>query len=210
MFVPGRPLQTVGELGNLCYSSWHTIRLYDHKWNVSATYPDPPRFHRVYDYFTLSTNAYEVKHGLINPNTTNVFVLASAFNQMPRREWITNGAALTWPNALVVAANVYQQATGSLLRISDLGNICWSNMGAGVYDSINNEIGYEAFMRNTAGLFSPGQNLFTIVSSGDAFYPANSQVAASQRAVAVVWRNPYPDANGHHECFIKMFKWITD
>ena len=83
----------------------------------------------------------------------------------------------------------------------------------GLFDSMQKE----GIIRNSAGLLSPRQNLYTIILAAQGL-DAATNVAGEQRAVTLVWRDPYPMANPPanqppariHCAFVRFFKWLTD
>ena len=81
----------------------------------------------------------------------------------------------------------------------------------------------EAIIRNTYRLFNPNQNLFTFVIAAqtviDNVDPSTGVrgtwgdedvVTAEKRAVALVWRDPFPGTDGRHEMFVKLFKYLDE
>ena len=84
----------------------------------------------------------------------------------------------------------------------------FANLGTGL--GITDPMVQEGIVRNTSGLLSVQQNLFTIFL-GVRVLDRSGTMAADQRAVAIVWRDPYPfDDQGHHRSFIRYFKWLTE
>jgi len=89
--------------------------------------------------------------------------------------------------------------------------------GVGLY---NNQ--REALIRQTWGLFSPDNSLFTVVVVAQAIkegpgnvgiWDANEDlITGERRAVALVWRDPFKNGAGnlHHEMFIRMFRYLND
>ena len=81
----------------------------------------------------------------------------------------------------------------------------------------------EAVFRNTVGLFNTRQNLFTILIGVEKNPSRSVWVSRSapgptgwkttsfsdQRAVAVVWRDPFVDANGHRQTVVRFFKYLS-
>ena len=78
----------------------------------------------------------------------------------------------------------------------------------------------ETLLRNTWGLFSPNNSLFTVVVVAQAIkegptavglWGADDQITGERRAVALVWRDPFrTGANLHHEMFVRMFRYLND
>jgi len=72
--------------------------------------------------------------------------------------------------------------------------------------SADNELKREALFRNTCGLLSVRQNLFTIIIEAHVASGGNiPRNPVRQRAVALVWRDPYTG-----EMFVRSIKWLRD
>ena len=79
----------------------------------------------------------------------------------------------------------------------------------------------ESLIRNTWGLFSPEDSLFTVIVVAQAIKEGpgavgiwnadDDMVTGERRAVALVWRDPFKTgANLHHEMFIRMIRYLND
>ena len=212
MYVRDSAMTNTGELGFLAYDPskpWHTIRLLD---------DGAQRAHRVYDFFTVYSNA--VTQGLVNPNTKTLGVLlstmwgaytnfapvltaAEGWNNLAEAQALANG---------ILALNTLQPLT----NVSDIGV-----MGAsGAWPTGAPKWFKESVIRHTADLWSARQNMFTVFIAGqairrepgkapDALVEENIEVVAEQRAVAVIWRDPFP-VNGVHAQRVVFFKWLPD
>ena len=192
MYIRNGPLQTVGELGFLLYDRdrpWRTIRLLG------------PGALPVLDRFTLTTN--HSRMGLVNPNTRDTNVLRAVLVQVPADRWPGEGAT----NISVEEAGTIAQALVDAPDFENLSSI--SNVTEASFPAALDSLQKEGVVRNTAGLLSPRQNLFTILLAVQALDSSGS-VAAEQRAVALVWRDPYPPNATSHPAFIRFFKWLTD
>lgn len=202
MYVRNRSgLPTVGELGYLLYSAtkpWRTIRLVG---------PDPDNTARVLDRFTVATNS--LRKGLANMNSLNTNVLAAAF---------TGAAAEWWPGeagVILIASNAQRVAeavidAGPYANLSDIARLTEADLAASMPDVVLAPAQMESIIRTTAGLLGTRQNLFTIIlavqSLGD-----SGEVMAEQRAVEVVWRDPYEDpVTGRHPTFVRFFHWLYE
>ena len=212
MYVRDSAMTNTGELGFLAYDPnkpWHTIRLLD---------DGAQRAHRVYDYFTVHTNGFT--QGLVNPNAKSIGVLMSTL-------W---GACTNFSptpdgfNGWNVSNEVANFATGirtlsssmPMTNISDIGI-----MGAsGFWPAGAPKWFKESVVRHSADLWSARQNMYTVFIAGqalrrepgkasDALVDDNTEVVAEQRAVAVIWRDPFP-VNGVHEQRVVFFKWLPD
>jgi hypothetical protein len=99
------------------------------------------------------------------------------------------------------------------------------SMTPGPYQLDNNQ--KEAIIRNSYRLFNPNQNLFTIVLIAQAIndqpdgmgnygtYGNEDTIVGEKRAVALVWRDPFPDlpsppGSGRHEMFVRTFKYLNE
>lgn len=205
MYSAHAPLQSAAELGYLAYAPWRTIKLYG------------PDLHRVLDVFKVDTNmpdsiyATSTNCGLVNFNT-NVAVdaLAACFVEMPLDQYQYPGdpdaTRLDMDKAHLIASRIMDNPVtkGFYTNLADLGR--------GLTDSdfeqfgADNELKKEAFFRNTIGLFNLRQSLFMIIIEAQAasagHIPRN---AARQRAVALVWRDPYTG-----EFIKRSFQWLND
>ncbi|MDO9541017.1 MAG: hypothetical protein Q7J98_01670 [Kiritimatiellia bacterium] len=197
MFVANRPLRSVAELGCLVYSSfepWKTIKLYG------------PNRHRALDVFGLSTNVGDVFmsntvfRGLVNCNS-NAALNASAavFAGMPVDQY-PGGPVTTvsLANARMVASNIFNG--GFCTNLSDIGQNINNFPGA------TTELARESYFRNSVNLFNLRQNMFTIIIEAQAASGGNlPRNPAKQRAVAIVWRDPYTG-----EMFVRHIRWLGD
>ena len=80
----------------------------------------------------------------------------------------------------------------------------------------------ESLIRNTWGLFSPDDSLFTVVAIAQPIKegpnnvgiwdPKEDLITGERRAVALVWRDPFKIGSDtlHHEMFIRMFRYLND
>jgi hypothetical protein len=76
-----------------------------------------------------------------------------------------------------------------------------------------NEMDRESVLRNSMGLFTTRQQLFTIILRADSFSAKygfqdlkHGNVMSTAQAVAQIWRDPMPNASGRHPCFVRLFK----
>lgn len=198
MFVANRPLLSVAELGYLAYSSnkpWHTIKLYG------------PNLQRVLDVFGLSTNVSDVLlanvvyRGLVNCNSNAALDAAAAvFTDMRVNQYSsdTEGHLVTTNDARAVVSNIFQG--GICTNLSDIGRSLISFPGA------TNELQKESYFRNAFNLINLRQNMFTIIIEAQAAAGGNiPRSPARQRAVAIVWRDPFTG-----EMFVRHIKWLGD
>jgi hypothetical protein len=196
MYVANAPLRSVGELGFLLYDPtkpWTTIRLLD------------PGALPVLDRFTLATNVFQ--YGLVNLNSRNPMALATVFNQMPYDRYPGEAMAKTVMVAQASALGLaVSGASGSFRNLSDM-----RVMGGAIDSALPglDDMIKESVVRNSAGLLGVRQNLYTILLAAQA-YSEKLQVVSEQRAVAVVWRDPYPAEDGTHPMFVRYFRWLTE
>ncbi len=79
------------------------------------------------------------------------------------------------------------------------------------------EIRIEHMMRRASALFHLRQNIFIVCiwaqtlgppAAGNAEDWASYPITSEAQAVAMVWRDPYPDANGDHPKFVRYMRWM--
>lgn len=226
MYVSDRgSLLAVGELGNLVRGTpgpmenartylYKTVRLYSTTNNPA--FAAVCGYDRVLDYFATSTNRTSMK-GLGNLNTTNASILTALFSGVslyyPEH---TNSMSATEASALAGNFVAYRQVNSNLqfTNKSDVGAMEWRKIVPG-----RSDVERESAIAYTAGLVGTRQNIFTIVLAagaaskgmGIAAKSANiSQWLGYQRAIVVVWRDPYPDENNNHRWFVRYFRYLGD
>ncbi len=189
-------LHSVGELGYLAFAPWRTVKLYG------------ANLHRVLDTFAMGTNDSDIyvthsRRGLVNPNSEVPEALAAVFAGMPVDEYPGGPSNRL---SLVSARNVADQIISGPIctNLSDFGRGLTNLAALGA----DNELKKESFFRNSCGLLSVRQNLFAILIEAQLAYvnifPTYMNMA-HQRAVAVVWRDPYTG-----EFFLRSFQWLED
>ena len=203
MFARQGPAQTPGEVAFLLpgKTPWQTIAL----WGAGA----PP----VVDYFTTTTDTF--RRGIVNVNTENRNVLAQVFYDTPLERWpgeagapkVTQAQATAIANAIYTAGSVPNQ-------YKSVSDIARSNADAalGAMDPLQKK----ALMRNSSMLLGARQNIYSIIVIAQAVVDANNnsavendEVIGEQRALAVVWRDPYR-VNNTYETFVRFFRWLDD
>jgi len=180
-------LPTVGELGFLLYNSskpWYTIRFLG---------PDDDGTAEVLDRFTVVTNYPNSAVGLLNPNTGNADAMRAVLHNLPFERYPGAGGTISSAQLATVRSALMGQTYANL---SDLALVNSASIDG---DSLL----AESVIRNTCGLLSPRQNLFTIILAAQALSPVG-EVLGEQRAIAIVWRDPYTSA-----ARVEFFKWIT-
>ena len=195
-------------------------------------------------YARLATNNWVVyANGTINPNTRSTNVLMSAFfdldvgevPNMPTDRRTGTDPTMTEANARTLAASILAEmdldkknipVSERLARSFQAGSD-WARVEAMQKESqlavagLNNNQ-RESLIRNTWGLFSPDNSMFTVVAIAQAIKEGNENVGiwnenddmvtGERRAVALVWRDPFRIGlnNYHHEMFIRMFRYLND
>jgi hypothetical protein len=209
MYVKDAPFESVGELGAIYFDRpWETVRLYDH--DVAGG-----ELHRVLDTFTMAADTNTPFRGRVNLNTEVTQALESVYWDMPLREY-TNTPLFA---AADVAGVVDLIMNSGFTNRSDMGRIDWANVFnwaalrsalAGLDPAEITELDREAIIRNSCELMGVRQNLFAILLAAQtALTPEEyGPIRAEQQALAIVWRDPYPDASGRHPCFVRWFTWL--
>ncbi len=208
MYVRNNPMESPAELGFLSVGSpWRTVALC--KTSGGGTY------NPVLDYFTTGPTATSTNRGLVNVNTRNQDVLAAALTSVPLENYPgeSGAAALSWADAKIAANHLVTYLWGnpsSHLISNDLSRIGapWEIYNQDIAD-LNTDAKRESLIRNTHRLLGVRQNIFTIILAAQATDNSDT-VFGEQRAVAVVWRDPVPDADGRHPCFVRFFKLLAE
>lgn len=202
MYVADGPLRSVAELGYLVYSTnapWKTVKLYG------------PDRHKVLDLFAMGTNSATfcdtnaVGRGYVNPNTWVEGTLAAVFASMPVDEYPGGPVAtnLSMADSRLIASRIIaaRRTSGVFTNLSELGRALTNFSGLA-----DNELKRESFFRNACGLLNLRQNVFTIIiDASPVSKDVVAQNAARQRAVAVVWRDPFTG-----EFFVRSLHWLGD
>jgi hypothetical protein len=199
IYMPDQKLRSSGELGMIACDPtkpWTTIDL------LSG-----PGFLPILDRFTILTN--KLRRGLVNINSWNSNVLATAFNQAPGARYPGESAASTCTVAMAKALGATLASKAPYKNVSEIS-------GMGVIAGLD-RMQTEGVIRNTADILSVRQNVFTILVAAQTGSDINNnqkldpdEVSGEQHAIAVVWRDPYPNAQGIHESFVRYFRWLTD
>jgi hypothetical protein len=200
MYVRNGNMQVPGEMGLLLYDAsrpWRTIDLLE---GTGDFFP-------VLDRFTTRTN--EVVYGLINPNSWNTGVVATAFRGMPveRFPGETGAATMSAAQALATARGIAAGAR-TITNISELGSTIISNGIRTAMGSALDIMQLEGAVRNSANLLSPRHNAFTVILAAQLVDEENNPIAET-RGVGIVWRDPYPVDN-RHQVYVRNFRWITE
>lgn len=193
IFWPNRVMQTAGELGLQGYNpqkAWHTIPLLG---SAAAAVP-------VLDRFIANSNV----HGRININTWRDEVLRTAFHDAPRNGYpdqSLNKISTTERDNIATAINGQ-----TYKNLSDLSQLPDTIGGL-------NRLESEGVIRDTAEILGVRQNLFTILVAAQSLTDSGN-VMGEQRALAVVWRDPYATVdsagNRYHPSFVRSFRWLNE
>ena len=192
----------------------------------------PIYFHNVLDCFTVvkanADGADETVRGRINLNASPKDILASAFYQMPVNkpdDFISGNAKISETSADLLATAIIESRNhrGNFCGLSELGYLFEEGYPD---DAVKQAAGSatwgewerESVIRNSYGLFTTRGQSFLIIVRGESYSPrfgrkrsmlgGNSN--ASKTAIAQIWRDTIPDANGKHPIFVKFFKIVDD
>jgi hypothetical protein len=211
-------LRSVAELGALLRDyrglgrderdpRFKTIRLYDTG--------DMDR-DEVLDSFTVQT---AVRRGVVNVNSIIPGLISAAFFDAPLRYPPAVPDPGTGLSASISDAIEDQIVDGGpYTNVAEICNFDWSTIpGLGVADYT--ELERESILAHTWELLGTRQNLFVIIvaegaPAGGVGRLATGEILVGRRAVAVVWRDPFPteDPVGsgvfRHKCFVQFFKWL--
>lgn len=216
-----RPLRSVGEMALIAYDHWLTMRLYHHRDADGFRMLPAAGYHRLFDWFTMTppADAAKPRRGLVNVNTRQQPALDSVFFDMPLREWNTaaplrlNAAAAQGVSDEILARTAGMPVT----NITDLGELAWYDSTLATAAGMANEMDREAPLRNAYQLLTTRQQTYLILLRADAFSTKFGQttirqgnVLSTAQAIALLWRDPVPDADGNHRCFVQLLKHLTD
>ncbi|MDI6773795.1 MAG: hypothetical protein QME60_00125 [Verrucomicrobiota bacterium] len=206
-------LKSAGELGNLLRASkdpLRTIRLFTHGTNSPNTTP----YDNVLAYFTTAPPGVGTRCGLVNPNSMNSNVLASVFVEAPLG-YPESETKITVAEAKTLAgAFIEMRKTGSAFtNVADIGRIDFR----GTFSN-KSDLELESMISYSCGLLGARQNLFTVFVVAGPYSPTSGHLGSKgllggdwhgyQRAMAVIWRDPFLNKDGRHECFVQFFRWL--
>ena len=235
MYVRNGPMQSVAELGFIPTGSpWTTIDLFSPQGRELLA-----KFRTT--NITAGTKIYT--NGLINPNTLFTDVLIAAFRDAPIEAYPDDPLPLRVDADMAgdIAAGMYEISTNAALSGSNVfdspavwvttrafavhGTLSTSPYPTNNYTGLDNNQ-KESIIRNSYRLFNPNQQLFTIVVIAQAIndqpdgmgkygtYGNEDTIVGEKRAVALVWRDPFPDpppgGSGRHEMFVRTFKYLDE
>ena len=178
----------------------------------------------------LESKGVHYTNATININTYRTNVLASAFYDlsfMPTPN--TDSKKIEKENAFTEEqarrlAQLIQQETASEPYQSGMD---WANSpamkdGGYLQGQGLTRTERESVLRNTDGLFSVSDSLFTVIlvaqsvkegpdSKNVGKWDDEDQVTGERRGVALVWRDPFKTGNNlHHEMMVRMFRFLND
>ena len=221
MYVRNGPMQSVAEMGFIPTGEpWGTIDL------LSGQGADLLSKFRV-----EPLNAAPYMYGKINPHSLNTGVWSSVFGDCRMSEYPGDEGAklvdVSLAGLLAKAITDYNAEDDSWGTNSFEGLADWlaipalSRSGYDLWGAPNNNMQVEGVVRNSYRLFNPNQNLFTIIVVAQAvndqpndegergtFDEDTDTILGEKRALALVWRDPFPNAAGRNEMFIRMFRYI--
>ena len=225
MYCRRGPLKSIGELGYLLYDAnkpWQTIRLVGE---------DPVVGAKLIDRFTVFTN--KLRRGLVNVNTRQTNALAATIWTLPIEKYpgATGNSRLDSPtDALALSDYLITRiaSEGAVTNLSDLAARFEANAVDGYLGTANDKFSRESLMRNSLGLWGTRHQLFTIFVAArtfsDAYVDARNEgttppgkaedyVTGEQRAVSVIWRDPFLTTNAKgtttHQSFVQFFHWFS-
>lgn len=206
MFVANRNLLSVGELGNLLrgmqrpMNFFQTIRLYD----IGHTRD------KVLSLFSTQTDP--ARRGLINLNSPFPELIDCGLLGSPIR-YPEAGTRVT-PQEVLRIANCIS-TNGPYINVDEIGAFPWREVLDGRTD-----LERESVIAYSYQLFGTRQNLFVVIleagpaSRGAGRMAAEYEMATSwlsvERAVAVLWRDPFPDEEGQHTWLVRLYKRLDD
>jgi hypothetical protein len=232
MYCANAPLRSTGELGYLPVAPWRTLKLYQDPRDTRAGVQsmDP-----VLDYFTLSpTNT--ARFGLVNPNVkfdSHGMLLGPLLgldNWADNECWRLYEDDESYDSFApemkdahpIYTDNIFTRmryARNQYLNISDVGRRVFHTRKLSDFKSNSdvlryNELRFEDPMRRHSALAHVGGQVYTVLLWGQALgegqgtdwdsYPVLSEA----QAVAMVWRDPYPNERGEHRKFVRFMRWF--
>ena len=228
LYCRNAPMQTPAELGFISAGKeWETIDLCteDAADAMANLVADTNLF------VSWSANGVFYTNGTINPNTRSSNVLASAFIDLATHEVpntptnLAKASPINAETAQLLAAQILDETKdGKISSLFQAGSD-WARVPAMRKGGALSKLGLnnnqrESLIRNTWGLFSPNNSLFTVVVIAQAIkegpdavglWGSDDQITGERRAVALVWRDPFRTGeNLHHEMFVRMFRYLND
>jgi hypothetical protein len=182
-------------------------------------------------------------NGTINPNTRSTNALLAAFVDLPANE-VPNQPAERFVSTTYGAVSISEELARTLVERmiaeTDASRVTVAERLENIFQfgsdwariqpmqqekelaqkGLNNNQ-RESLIRNTWGLFSADDSLFTVVAIAQPIKEGPNNVGiwdskedlvtGERRAVALAWRDPFKTGqNLHHEMFIRMFRYLND
>jgi hypothetical protein len=228
LYVANGALRNVGELGFIKVDSrpWVTVDLFSESGR------------QMLDEFVIDAVIHtNYLQGFVNPNTLSTSVLDSVFYDCPLD--LSLGGNRQWNDissvGLLVRAMVLKNEDADVSGNDQFTSpAAWANLGVmsnaspgdidaplaaqNIRDTLNNTE-REEIIRNSYRLFNPGQNLFTFVVVAQTindqdprgtYDPNEDTITGERRCVALVWRDPFPNEDGRHNMFVRLFKYLDE
>ncbi|MBP7830131.1 MAG: hypothetical protein KA248_09465 [Kiritimatiellae bacterium] len=211
---------------------WNSIDLFSERGRQllaryrCGPFGDDPSKGRFPQTWTNSTSS-------INPNTTYTNVLIAAFRDTPMLAYPGGPTNRTVENdmARVIVQGMWEINTNRNIATSNRFDSAagWVTSRAfsvkgplsdqdGVFRLTNNE--KESLIANSYRIFNPNQNLFTIIVVAQTLTDRDTIgqwdgddtdiITSERRAVALLWRDPFPGPNERHEAYIRIFRYLDD
>jgi len=170
-----------------------------------------PQRHELLRHFTTEANPdpKSPKRGLVNMNSISPEIIETAFAGMQNPY---DGGPIVGTNVLGAISTLVASSGTFFKSIDDLLALDWRPVleGLGLSD-----VELEALAAFSVGLMGVRQNLFLIVVAANGASQGmhdekdfTVDLQGSQRAMALVWRDPVPNSAGLYDCFIQMMKWL--
>jgi hypothetical protein len=230
LYCRNGPMVTPAELGFISVGrEWETIDICRSQSLEMLAFlvADP----NLYYGWRANSNAFYT-NGTINPNTRSSNVLMSAFVDLSTHE-VPNVDVEVIPanpvdedTAALIAKQILEMTESGTMDTAFQAGTDWAGIPAmqkngalaRAHGLNNNQ--RESLIRNTWGLFSPGNSMFTVLVIAQTIKEGPNQVGiwgnddlvtGERRLVALVWRDPFKTGkNLHHEMFVKMVRYLND
>jgi hypothetical protein len=189
--TPETSFESVGELGYLFTGKpGNTIKL---------TGDDSVRS-SVYDNLYLDGSL--LSNGYANVNTEFPDVLRAALADMSKEP--SSGGTMTKIETDELADMITLLQNKSLNGGISAADLFDTTTQGDIFTALNatDEFAKEAFYIYGYPAFNSRQNLFAIFAMGNYY-------SAKQVCMAIVWRDPVPDDDGNHPCFIRELTWLN-
>jgi len=210
MYSRRGPMESVAELGFIPIGQrWRTINLYELNGER----------HRVLDYFTI-TNKHQVRKGLVNLNTPYPANLGSVFRNAALQDFPGGGprGSVSGTAGDQIGSTLFNLSNTTLFtNLSEMGRIPVNQFKSLLQSGFPassplSDAHIESVIANSMDLVGFRQNLFTIILAAQTIKtsPEGDIVTGEQRAVAVVWRDPFINSNGNYAVIPRFYKLLVD